>query len=981
MNGEKESELDFPGLPEGTVTFLFTDIEGSTDLLKQLRDQYASLLADQRKILRDVFSSWNGQEVDTQGDAFFYSFMRATEAVEGAVEAQKALARHPWPDGVEVHVRMGLHTGEPLVAEEGYVGIDVHRAARIAYVGHGGQILLSETTTPLVIDELPQGVILLDLGRHRLKDMFRPEHISQLVIEGLPSKFPPLESLEALSSGVPAEVPNHNLPSELTPFIGREDELLEINDLLRDPSHRLLTLVGVGGIGKSRLALQAAAGLVNTYPYCVWLVEFAYLTDPELVPQQAALVLGVSAFEEMEGRDVGDVLTAYLGDKKLLLILDNCEHLIQACAVLAEKLLRECPKIRLVATSRESLGIPGEESYAVPSMAVPPEEVTPRNIQNFEAVRLFVDRAATALLGFRATSTNIAFIIDTCRHLDGIPLAIELAAARVKILAPEQIAARLQDRFHLLAGGPRTALPRHQTLVATMDWSYGLLTEPERRLLMQLSVFSGGWTLEDAEELVHDDLNEGPEVLDLLSNLVEKSLVIVERKQGLARYRMLETVRQFSTDKLFQSGDADDIRQRHADLFIDLAEEADSRLRTSEQLKWLELLRDQHENLRTALSWLVASNQADEAARLVGALGWFWFLRGFWREPWNWLTKTLNIVPGPEPHLRAKALFKTGGLEIIRGTLAGRVELVEEALDICRDIGDEEGVAWCLNLLGQAITYNMRDLDQGAVLLSKSIELFRKLEDDWGVAWSTRYLGQIFELQGDIDRSISLQKEALHRFEDIGDIWNVAHSLYLLGGTFRDHGEYDEAKMQYEESYSRCRLVEDNIIAAHALQGLGKVALETRHYRDADEHLQGALEVMQRIGDDNCASSVLEGMSRVAQHNGDYGQAMQLLRQSLPGFKKLNRDDLIVLGLARLASLEESLGRSSRAARLIGAAEGYRSNSQTVLVPVHDKEFEGILSAFRELSGDEIFEHDYAKGLAMSIEDAIDYALGGKGEH
>jgi len=492
MGGEIKSELPNPALPGGTVTFLFTDIEGSTELLKRLGNRYATVLANQRRILREIFSRWNGQEVDTQGDSLFVSFPRATEAAEASVEIQREMAKHPWPEDVEVRLRIGLHTGEPLVAEEGYVGFDVHRAARIGNVGYGGQVLLSETTTALVMDELPRGVSLLDLGKHRLKDLRRSERIHQLLIEGLPSEFPPIKSLEALESVAPDEQPRHNLPLELTPFIGRDDELVKIGELLQDPSYRLLTLVGVGGIGKTRLALHAASDMINGYPDGVWLIEFARLKDPELVAQHTAAVFGVSAQEAKDGRDVRDVLTAYLSEKKLLMILDNCEHLIEASADLAVNLLRDCPEVQLMATSRENLAIPGEKSFAVSSMEIPPENAPVQDLERFEAVGLFVERAAAALPDFRITDRNSRSIINICRQLDGIPLAIELAAARVKILTPGQIADRLQNRFQLLAGGPRTALPRHQTLQATMEWSYSLLTQSEKILLMRLSVFSGG---------------------------------------------------------------------------------------------------------------------------------------------------------------------------------------------------------------------------------------------------------------------------------------------------------------------------------------------------------------------------------------------------------------------------------------------------------------------------------------------------------
>lgn len=976
MNDETKTGLPFPVLPGGTVTFLFTDIEGSTKLLKQLRDQYSTLLDEHREILRDAFLKWNGHEVDSRGEEFFVAFPRATDAVAAAVSAQRELATHTWPEAVDVRVRIGLHTGEPWMAEEGYVGIDVHRAARIANAGHGGQVLLSETTAALVIDELPEGVSLLDLGRHRLKDVRRTEQIRQLVIDGLPTEFPPLQSLEALPSGTPPEKRRHNLPADLTPFIGRETELVEIRDLLLDPSIRLLTLVGVGGMGKTRLALHVAAELIEEFPDGVWLVEFAKLSDPEFVPQHAAAVLGVSAQEAVEGRDVEDVLTSYLREKKLLMILDNCEHLIEACAGLAENLLRECPEVKLFATSRENLGIPGETSFTVPSMEVPPEVSLSQEIESYEATRFFVDRAVAALPIFQPTSDNRASIANICRRLDGVPLAIELAAARVKILAPEQIEDLLQDRFRLLTGGPRTALERHQTLRATMDWSFGLLTEPEQILLTRLSVFAGGWTLEDVEGLVQDDLRTRTDVLDLLSNLVDKSLVIVDHKHGLARYGLLETVRQFSTELLADSGDADEFRERHASLFIMLAEEADPKIRGGDQFEWLEILEDEHENLRAALAWLIASDQANGAARLVGALGWFWFIRGYWEEAWKWLTMSLDMVTDPEPRLRAKALYRAGGLEVIRGNLAGPPELVQEALDICTDNGDEEGMAWCLNLLGQATTFDKQDLNQGSANLTKSIELFQSLDDEWGVAWSTRYLGQIAEIEEDIDRSIAFQQEALQRFDDLGDVWNVAHSLFLLGGTFRDHGDYPKAKKVYLESYSKCELVEDNVMAAHALMGLGMVTVEMGNYKEADENLRDALEIMQRIGDENCASRILGYLARVAQHDGDFDEATDFLRGSMLGFAKLSRDDQLAICLVRFAELAEIAGHNNRAARLLGAALASSAGSQTWLPPLLRDEFEGQVDALREVMGDEVFERAYAEGAAMNLDEATAYTLG-----
>jgi predicted ATPase/class 3 adenylate cyclase len=974
MADETRSDLPFPVLPGGTVTFLFTDIEGSTQLLRRLREQYSALLDHQREILRAAFMAWGGHEVDTRGEEFFVAFPRATDAVAAAVDAQRRLSTHSWPEGVNVRVRMGIHTGEPWVAGEGYVGIDVHRAARIANVGHGGQVLLSETTAALVLDELPTEVTLLDLGRHRLKDVPRMERIRQLVIAGLPADFPPLKSLESQPAGE-QEKPRHNLPAELTPFIGREAELDEIGGQLQDPAKRLLTLVGVGGMGKTRLALRAAEELIDTFPNGVWLVEFAKLRDPKLVPQQTAAALGVSAQEAEQDQDVTDVLANYLRSKKLLLLLDNCEHLVEACAELAQTLLTDCPDIQLVATSREALGIPGEVSFVVPTMTVPPDGSQPQELEQYEASRFFLDRARAALPPFQPSSENSAAIVNICRRLDGIPLAIELAAARVKILAPEQIAELLWDRFRLLAGGPRTALPRHQALRATLEWSFNLLSEPEQRLFSVLSVFAGGWSLENAQTLMQDDSHWEADILEVLSNLVSKSLVTVSREAGHVRYGMLETVHQYASELLELSGGGEAFRRRHARLFIQLAESADPGLRGAEQLIWLETLEVEHENIRAALAWMIASDEADATARLLGALGWFWFIRGYWEEAWRWLTMSLDMVSDPVPELRAKALCRVGAIEIIRGNLDGPPELIQEALEIYTQSSDQEGIAWCLNLLGQVTTFDKQDLEQGAANLQQSIELFRALGDEWGVAWSTRYLGQIAELQEDVQLALALQEEALQGFEKLGDVWNAAHSLFLIGGTLRDSGEYAQAEQCYRESYARCASVKDIVMEAHALQGMGMVELEMERFADAEKSLRRSLDVMERIGDENCRARISSYLARVAQHHGDFDQAATLFRDSLAGYLKLRREDQIAICIARFAALAAQQGHEHRAARLLGSALTLIENTEAWLPPPFREELDQIVLELQDALGEQAIAQAYALGERMTLQEAARYAL------
>jgi len=518
-------------LPTGTVTFLFTDIEGSTQLLQRLGDRrYAEVLAEHQRLLRDAIAKGNGQEIDTQGDAFLVAFSRARDAVATAVAAQQALMKHTWPDGASFQVRMGLHTGEPISITDRYVGLDVHRAARIGTAGHGGQILLSDVVSGLAARDLPPGVSLRDLGTHRLKDLREPEHLFQVVHPDLPTDFPPLKALDAW--------PN-NLPIQLTSFIGRERETAEIKRL--SATTRLLTLTGAGGSGKTRLALHVATDLLEHYPDGAWLAELAALSDPTLVPNAVASGLNVP---EQRGHPFTETLIDFIHSKSLLLVLDNCEHLLPACAALADRLLRSCPTLRMLATSREPLGIPGEVIWRVPSLSFPDPRRLPslEHLNQYEAVRLFVERARSNAPGFAVTSANAAAVVQICQRLDGIPLAIEMAAARVKVLTVEQIATRLDDRFRLLSSGPRTALPRHQTLRAAMDWSYDLLPERERGVLRRVSVFAGGWTLEAAEAICARDDVEASDVLDLLAHLVDRSLVIAEPHGGAVRYRLLETV-------------------------------------------------------------------------------------------------------------------------------------------------------------------------------------------------------------------------------------------------------------------------------------------------------------------------------------------------------------------------------------------------------------------------------------------------------
>src|SRR5262245_39588833 len=595
-----------PPLPTGTVTFLFTDVEGSTRLWEQHPDQMRAALVEHDALIEFLTAQHGGHLVRPrgEGDSRFCVFARATEAVVAAAAIQRALHEESWPAETPLRVRLALHTGEADLRAGDYYGSAVNRCARLRAIAHGSQALLSMATEELVRDALPSGVALRDLGEHRLSDLARPEHVFQVVVPGVPAAFPPLRSLDTL--------PN-NLPLQLTSFVGREREVAEVAGMLA--AHRLITLTGVGGTGKTRLALQVAADALLAFSDGVWLVALDALRDPGLAPQAVALSIGVR--EERE-RPLLATLTDALKPKRLLLLLDNCEHLLDACARLADALLRACPHLTIVATSREALGIAGETVWRVPSLALPAvfagQPLPPvETLTRYEAVALFVDRAQAVQPRFALTRESAPAVVSVCALLDGIPLALELAAARVRALSVDQLLARLTDRFRLLTGGSRTALERHQTLRAAVDWSHALLTAPERVLFRRLAVFAGGWTLEAAEAV--GPAPDGPagglareDVLDLLTRLVDQSLVDVVAEApgaGPARYRLLETLRQYAQHKLVEAEEVAAVRGRHAAHYLALAEQAQPALHGPEQLVWLDRLEEEHANLRGALAWLV----------------------------------------------------------------------------------------------------------------------------------------------------------------------------------------------------------------------------------------------------------------------------------------------------------------------------------------------------------------------------------------
>jgi len=761
------------------VTFLFTDIEGSTRLSRTLgATAYGALLERHRALLRAAFEAESGVEVATEGDSFFVVFERAPAAVAAAVEAQRRLAGATWDADSVVRVRMGLHSGEGVLAGGSYVGNDVNRAARIAAAAHGGQVLVSETTSALVADALPAGVTLRGLGEHRLKDM-RPERLCQLVVEGLAADFPRIRSLDA---------PRNNLPTQLTSFVGREAELADARELLSKA--RLLTLTGPGGTGKTRLSLELAARAADRFRDGVYFVPLEPITDTSLVP---ATIAGVLGLPDRGGRDPLPRLVEHLAPHHSLIVLDNVEQL-QGVAGFVGELLVGAPGLTLLATSRAALRVRGELEYPVPPLGVPPAERAARDdAAPSEAVALFVERATGVRPSFHPTPSDMEAIAEICRRLDGLPLAIELAAARMKVLSPQAILARLGNRLALLSGGAQDLPARQQTLRGAIAWSHDLLDEADRRLFAALGVFVGGASLEAIDAVC------GPEqqrdALDGVTSLVDKSLVRqVDGLAGEPRFTMLETIREFALEQLGAAGLRDEIRSRHAAWFRDVAEAAATTVMGATKRPTLDRLEQEHGNLRAALASSLETHDAATALRITTALWRFWQMRGYIDEGIAQLRTVLALPEcGDYADLRLAALDAAGGLTYWRADYAAAREYYREALDARRPTGDRRAIAESLYNLSFPYIFQ-DDRADGRPIIEEAIRLFDEVGDEVGVARSKWGLANLEYASGHIERARELALASLATFESIGDAFMTGWTTYTVALSDLVLGRPDEAR-------------------------------------------------------------------------------------------------------------------------------------------------------------------------------------------
>lgn len=916
-------------LPTGTVTFLFTDIEGSTGRWERQPEAMRVALAQHDALIRAAIQAHEGHVVKTMGDAFHAAFARAPDGLAAALDAQSQLQAEPWGDIGPLRVRMALHTGVTEERGGDYYGPALNRAARILSAGHGGQVLLSQVTYELVRDTAPTGTALTDLGEHRLKDLIRPERIFQASDLALKTEFPPLRTLDLH--------PN-NLPVQSAPLIGRERVIQEVSDLLARDDVRLVTLTGPGGIGKTRLALQVAAEMVGAYPEGVYAVELAPISDPGLVASEIAQTVSVMPRSD---RPLLDSLIERLKNRRLLLLLDNFEQILAAASVV-DSLLRSCPTLTIIVTSRAPLQIRSEHEFPVPPLTLPVagRPLTAEALSQYEAVALFIERAAAIRPDFTVTNANAPAVAEICARLDGLPLAIELAAARIRLLPPEALLTRLGQSLDLLRGGRRDLPSRQQTLRSAIGWSFDLLRPPEQQLFRRLGVFIGGFTIEAVEAVCDPEGDLELDILDGMGSLVDASLVRRDQTVGgEPRFGMLETIREYAVERLEESVDVTALRRRHADYFTAWAQSAEPELRGPRQVTWLDRLQADHDNGRSALTWALDEDHAPQVAlRLATALAWFWFIRGH-----------LDDLGRLEAAIRACSVL-TDDAYIVRTRARGLYML-----------------AW--------IGRSWNDPPRTVALCEESVDLFRSINDRAGTAASLTELGQLLRDARDYPRARSVAEEGLAMAREVGDRTQVAFALYVLASNMfyvQFAGEDAEPTIISPRGIGRSKIPVVDLAGHHKRPLAEDKALALRL-------LEESLAIYRGLDDTYGITVPLSGgggLTEWAWATGDYAGAEAIQVEALALRRRLKEPRGLVECLNHFAIIALGQQRPGRAARLAAAASHYAQVSGSRRLPVIWRTTEQEQAAIRAALSEAEFRAAWAEGSAMSLEEAIDYALG-----
>jgi predicted ATPase/DNA-binding SARP family transcriptional activator len=1014
-------------LPSGTVTFLLTDIEGSTALFERLGEVFARTLRQHHALLRQTIARHGGQEVKEVGDGFVVAFARADAALACAIAAQRALSRQEERNATDssyppaqrsgqslpsasLHVRMALHTGDVTADAADYHTPVLNRAARMLTAAHGGQVLCSEATATLLRRDLPPDLRLVDLGCYRLRDVSGAERLYQVSYPDMPvPSFPPLRAPTAYAT---------NLPAQLTRFFGREAEMMQLQQRLLTAGARLLTLSGPGGSGKTRLAIEVASRLLEPFSGAVWFVPLADVSDAGRIVSAVQEALQLPPLSEKEPLEQ---VTEALSKQSCLLVLDNFEQVVEEGAAVVQTLLARIPTLTCLLTSRQRLNLAGERELTLMPLPIPEVLDTPEQLLEMASVQLFVDRAQAARADFQLTRSNAQAVAELCRHLEGIPLALELAAARAQVMSPAQMLGQLANRLDFFVNRQRNTAARHKTLRATIEWSFRLLSAELQPFFAGLSVFRGGWTAEAAEVVCEEAM-----ALDYLVQLRECSLIFAQEEADTIRFQMLETLREYASEQMSPE-QRRQVQRRHTHCFLTLAEFAAPQLQGAEQASWLERLETEHGNLRAALERCLrdeekgkrSKQQSEEDSpspealglRLAGALHWFWQVHGYWKEGRTYLTQALGREgAAAKTKERAEALNGAGNLAYNQGDFAGACRFHEESLAIRRELGDKRGIAKALNGLGN-VAYDQGDYETARTLHAESLGLLRELGDRQGIAISLINLGSVIHYQGDYRAATTLYAQGLSIKRELGDKRGIAISLNNLGNVTHDQGDFAGARRFHEESLAIRRELGDKRGIANSLNNLGNVAYDQGDYETArtlhEESLgikrelgarqgiaislmnlgnviqdQGdraaaralyeeSLAIHREMGDRLGVANSLNNLGNVAYDQGDYGTARALQEESLAIFRELGDRQGIASTLEGFAYLAMVEGQRERAVRLWGGAKALREAIGSPLPPNKREESERRLAAVRAALGEEAFAAAWAKGRSMTLEQAI----------
>jgi len=876
--------------PTGTLTFLFTDVEGSTRAWELNPARMSASLLRHNELLADAIRRHQGHVFKTVGDAFCAAFNTPHEALRAAIDAQRALAH-------TLRVRMALHTGTAVEREGDYYGPTLNRVARLMAIGHGGQILLSGITAELVKPAVDDNVRLIDLGAHRLRDLGQPEHVFQAAVADLPSDFPALASLGSRAN---------NLPAQLTTFVGREHELRALNDALQ--TTRLLTLTGPGGIGKTRLALEVATQALDAFPNGAWFIDLSAVREGERIPETIASAL--SLHEEAD-RSHWDVAIAFLREKQLLLILDNCEHLIDHCARRASEILQAAGAVTVLATSREPLSVPGEQLWPVPTLldAAAADDVS---LNESPAVRLFIDRALLTGRPLDLSGKALETVVEICRCLDGIPLALELAASRVQSLTVPEILEHLNDRFSLLTSRDRTRLPRQQTLRGAIDWSFDLLSDAERRVFARTAAFSGGFTLAAAEVVCGYDFARA-DVLDTLGTLVAKSFLLRHEHDGSSRYRTLETMHEYAFEKLAAAAELEPTRHKHFDFYLAYAERWDRQF-TLSQADALHAIDAEYENIRATLAWGFGQPLKTELLlRMAIAIARYWEVRGHMREARMWFARLLDRVPPAEVNGTVAAAYaRAGNLANLHGDYRNAMLLGHTALKLRRQLNDAAGVAESLNNLGRTLQDAGRP-KQAGTLYAEALKIFRVQNNVPAQARTLGNLGLLAMVRADHELALRNMRESLALIEDGGDTRLTAHILGGLGYLSHHAGAISDSLNYNSRSLAMLKELGDLPGVARVLNNLAEVTIAAEDIEAAHDHLVECLRLCEETGLQHELADAIDCLATIAGKKARFDDAARLIgaadairsaiRQTLPSFLEAQRNQVV-------ASVEAQLGHA-----------------------------------------------------------------------